>query len=165
METELPPISSVSSLPTEARAAILDSLFEPSTALHTLTVSLLHEQTFSSYDELIARVGKQLTSLAESSSTSDKEWLDKILEAHPRLGEKNISSVQSQAEQSQLKTADQGEADELLKLNDEYERTFNGEIWAAKVVNMPVAEHEEQDCDMCIYRFFSDQPQEDQADG
>lgn len=131
METQLPPISSVPSLPTEARAAVLDYLFEPSTALHTLSVSLLHEQTFHSYDELIASIGKQLTSLAGSSSTSDKEWLDKILEAHPRLGEKNVSSVQSEAEQKQLRTTDEGEADELRMLNEEYERTFSGKYGAA----------------------------------
>ncbi|KAI9790733.1 MAG: hypothetical protein M1816_004874 [Peltula sp. TS41687] len=133
MPTPLPPISTVSSLPTEARASILDQLFEPSTALHTLSISLLHEQSFSSYDELIASIGQQLQSLAESGSTSDKEWLDKILEAHPRLGEKNVHSEQSQAEQKQLQlpttmTGKEGEAeaDELVKLNGEYEKTFDG---------------------------------------
>lgn len=80
-------------------------------------------------------------SLAETSSTRDKEWLDKILEAHPRLGEKKVSSVQSQAEQSQLKATDDGEAGELLRLNDEYERTFNGNLWVARVIDID-ANHE-----------------------
>ncbi|KAK5131287.1 hypothetical protein LTR04_004927, partial [Oleoguttula sp. CCFEE 6159] len=123
---KLPSIASVSSLPTEARAAILDALFEPCVALHTLSVELLQTQKFKSYDDLVADIGVQLTELAESSSTSDAEWLEKILGAHPRLGAKKVDSAQSQAEQAQLNTGGAEEADQLRQLNEEYERTFPG---------------------------------------
>jgi len=67
-----------------------------------------------------------LTDLSESPSTSDTEWLDKILGAHPRLGEKKVDSAQSQAEQAQLNTRGEEEATKLRNLNAEYEKTFPG---------------------------------------
>ena len=123
--SKLPPINQVPSLPTDTRAEILDLLFEPSTQLHTLSVPLLHEETFSSYNDLIAAVGLQLTDLSESASTSDTEWLHDILGSHPRLGAKKVDSAQSQAEQAQL----QGSGDEvkqLQSLNEEYEKKYPG---------------------------------------
>ncbi|KAE9370490.1 hypothetical protein N431DRAFT_492571 [Stipitochalara longipes BDJ] len=123
---QLPPISDVPTLSTIERAAVLDALFEPCTALHTLSLNLLHTETFDSYNDLIASVGVQLTDLSESPSTSDTEWLDKILGAHPRLGEKKVESAQSQAEQAQLNTGDEEEATKLRDLNAEYEKTFPG---------------------------------------
>lgn len=121
----LPPIAAVHRLSTEERAAILDLLFEPSTQLHSLSVPLLHENTFQSYLDLIAAVGLQLTHLANSSSASDLEWLESILGSHPRLGVKKVDSALSQAEQAQL----QGNAEEtelLRSLNAEYEEKFPG---------------------------------------
>ena len=123
---QLPPISGIPALTTTERAAILDALFEPCTALHTLSVDLLHSKPFDSYDDLIADVGAQLTHLSESPSTSDTEWLDKILGAHPRLGEKKVESAQSQAEQAQLNTGGEEEAAKLRSLNEDYESTFTG---------------------------------------
>ncbi|TVY57909.1 putative allantoinase 1 [Lachnellula cervina] len=123
---QVPPISGVPALSTIERAAVLDALFEPCTALHTLSLDLLHTETFESYNDLIASVGVQLTDLSESSSTSDTEWLDKILGAHPRLGEKKVESAQSQAEQAQLNTGGAEEATKLRSLNEEYERKFPG---------------------------------------
>ncbi len=96
--SKLPPIQRVPSLSTEERAAILDLLFEPSNQLHTLSVPLIHEQKFSSYADLIAAVGVQLTDLSESASTSDTQWLQDILGSHPRLGAKKVDSAQSQAD-------------------------------------------------------------------
>ena len=64
--------------------------------------------------------------LSESPSTSDIEWLDKILGAHPRLGEKKVESAQSKAEQAQLNTGSEEEAAKLRDLNAEYEKTFPG---------------------------------------
>jgi 2-oxo-4-hydroxy-4-carboxy--5-ureidoimidazoline (OHCU) decarboxylase len=122
---QLPTISSVPSLSTEERAHILDLLFEPSTQLHTLSVPLLHEKTFSSYDDLIAAVGVQLTELSDSASTSDSQWLESILGSHPRLGAKKVDSAQSQAEQAQLQGSGE-EAESLRKLNEEYEDKFPG---------------------------------------
>lgn len=122
---KLPPIADIMALPTKDRAAILDLLFEPSTQLHTLSVPLLHEKRFESYADLISAVGVQLTDLAESASSSDTEWLESILGSHPRLGAKKVESAQSQAEQAQLQgTAD--ETEQLLALNEEYERKYPG---------------------------------------
>lgn len=122
---QLPSISVVPSLSTVDRAAILDHLFEPCTSLHTLSVSLLRETSFDSYDDLISGIGRQLAQLAGSASTSDAKWLESILAAHPRLGQGNIDSAQSRAEQAQLKS-NAYEAEALAKLNTEYEQTFPG---------------------------------------
>ena len=122
----LPPISSIPTLTTTERAAILDMLFEPCTALHTLSVEHLHEETFESYNALIASIGKQLTELQHSISTSDTEWLDKILAAHPRLGEKKVDSAQSRGEQAGLNTDGEEETEQLRELNKEYEEKFPG---------------------------------------
>lgn len=126
MSPALPPVPSVPSLSTAERAAILDILFEPCVQLHTLSVSLLHEKHFDSYDDLVAGIGMQLMELSESKSTSDTEWLEKILSAHPRLGEKKVESEQSRAEQAQLNTGGEAEAAQLRDLNEEYEKTFPG---------------------------------------
>lgn len=124
-ESKLPRIDQVPALPTEERAAILDLLFEPSTQLHTLTVPLLHDKMFSSYDDLISAVGVQLTDLSESASTSDTAWVHDILGSHPRLGAKKVDSAQSQAEQAQLQGSGE-EGEQLRLLNDEYEKKFPG---------------------------------------
>ena len=122
----LPPIEGIPALTTIERAAILDSLFEPCTALRTLSLDLLHTETFPSYNDLIASVGVQLADLSESPSRNDTEWLDKILGAHPRLGQKKVESAQSQAEQAQLNTGGEEEATKLRELNEEYEKAFPG---------------------------------------
>jgi 2-oxo-4-hydroxy-4-carboxy--5-ureidoimidazoline (OHCU) decarboxylase len=135
MSTTLPPISAVPSLDTEERAAILDVLFEPCTQLHTLSVSTLREKTFQSYDELAAAVGEQLTTLFESELKSDQEWLDVILNAHPRLGEKKVESELSRQEQAAMRrdavedtraAAEEEEAEQLRRLNAQYETVFEG---------------------------------------
>ena len=125
-EYMLPPITALSSLPTAELAKILDHLFEPSVPLHTLSVDLLRDQRFSSYDDFVASIGLQLTHLAESSSTSDSRWLESILVAHPRLGEKRIDSTQSKAEQAQLASDAENGQDKLSELNALYEQTFRG---------------------------------------
>lgn len=122
----LPPIAGVPALPTIERVSVVDTLFEPCTALHALSLDLLHTKIFESYNDLIASVGVQLIDLSESTLPSDRDWLDKILGAHPRLGEKKVNSVQSQAEQAQLNTGPSEEAERLKSLNEEYEKTFPG---------------------------------------
>jgi 2-oxo-4-hydroxy-4-carboxy--5-ureidoimidazoline (OHCU) decarboxylase len=137
----LPPISYLPSLPTTSRTKILDLLFEPSTALHTLSLPLTTPDSptardFESYDDLIIAIGLQLTELAESTSTSDTEWLDKILGAHPRLGEKKVDSALSRGEQAAMNKASGGEGrsredvekeQEILRaLNEKYESKFPG---------------------------------------
>lgn len=125
----LPPAGIISTLSTIERAAILDVLFEPCTALHTLSVETLQTVKFESYKGLIDHVGAQLYTLSESALASDTDWLDKILAAHPRLGEKKVDSAQSKAEQAQLNTGGQDEAEKLRNLNNEYESTFPGLIY------------------------------------
>lgn len=120
---QLPTVTTIPSLSTSELASILDHLFEPCVPLHTLSVPLLRENSFSSYNDLITGVGMQLTELAESSSTSDTRWLDNILGSHPRLGEKKIDSTQSKAEQAQLTGDSLGEK-RLAELNALYEKTF-----------------------------------------
>ena len=123
---KLPFISVVPTISYAERATILDHLFEPSMPLHTLSVGLLQQQAFSSYDDLISSVGVQLLDLAESSSTSDTQWVNSILEAHPRLGETKIDSAQSQGEQAHLKSGDESDKKNLADLNKLYEDTFPG---------------------------------------
>jgi 2-oxo-4-hydroxy-4-carboxy--5-ureidoimidazoline (OHCU) decarboxylase len=126
----LPPVSSILNVSTTERAAILDALFEPCTALHTLSVELLGTETFASYSALVAAIAQQLTDLQNSISTSDTEWLDKILAAHPRLGEKKVDSEQSRGEQAALNAGGgEEEAEKLRGLNREYEKTFPGLIY------------------------------------
>jgi len=138
--SSLPPIETIPNLSTIERASILDSLFEPCTALHTLSLDLLHTTTFPSYNDLIASVGVQLTDLSESPSTSDTEWLDVILGAHPRLGEKKVESEQSKKEQAQLNTGGEEETRKLRELNEEYERTFPGLRYVVFVNGRPRSE-------------------------
>lgn len=123
----LPCISSVPSLSTERRASILDSLFEPCAQLHTLSVAVLHDEIQPDYSCLILAIGDQLTSLLHSSSTSDSDWLNAILSAHPRLGDEKIDSELSRQEQTQLQQGDGAEESEgLADLNRKYEDTFPG---------------------------------------
>jgi len=124
----LPSISTLPSLDTEERAQVLDTLFEPCLQLHTLSVSLLRESTFSSYDELIGAVGKQLTALCDSNLESDSRWLDAILSAHPRLGEKQAGTLSehSRKEQAQMNQGGSEEAARLAEMNAEYEAKFPG---------------------------------------
>lgn len=121
----LPPIEGVSELGTEGRVQILDLLFEPCRQLHTLSVESLKENTYASYDELVGDVGRQLQVLYNSDLASDEKWLDEILAAHPRLGEKKVDSEQSRAEQAQLQGSS-AEAEKLAGLNESYEKTFPG---------------------------------------
>ena len=122
----LPPISTLPTLDAEERAQFLDTLFEPCTQLHTLSVSLLHEQKFPSYNDLIDAVGGQLQELHRSNLESDHKWLEAILSAHPRLGEKKVDSEQSRKEQAQMNQGGSEEAETLAELNRNYEEKFPG---------------------------------------
>ena len=122
----LPAVTTVPSLPTSELATLLDHLFEPCIPLHTLCLEPLRNKTFATYDQLITSVGIQLQELAESSSASSLQWLDSILGAHPRLGQKKIDSAQSKEEQVQLALSVGSDPDKLADLNALYERTFPG---------------------------------------
>ncbi|KAM5448396.1 hypothetical protein MaudCBS49596_005486 [Microsporum audouinii] len=115
----------------EKQTAVLDILFEPSEALHDLAVPLL-QTPFNSYSELIDCVGAKLHQLAEraASDDSDKQVLYDILGSHPRLGASKATHLSdfSKLEQANLSTPGEGgeEAQQLKKLNEEYEKTFPG---------------------------------------
>jgi 2-oxo-4-hydroxy-4-carboxy--5-ureidoimidazoline (OHCU) decarboxylase len=151
---KLPPISSLPSLPYQTRAQILDLLFEPCHALHTLALPLTSPtsattgssttEPFTSYDDLIIAVGTSLNALTDSTSSSDRQWLDTILAAHPKLGEKKVDSVLSRAEQAAMAAASasqddtsKAEAEELARLNDEYETAFPGLRYVVFVAGRP----------------------------
>ena len=121
----LPPIEALPTLSVENRAEILDLLFEPCDELHSLSIDMLRNKRHS-YAELIEDVGAQLNELAGSDSSKDMESLDRILGAHPRLGQKKVDSKQSQAEQAHIKAASEEESRQLAALNAEYEHTFPG---------------------------------------
>ena len=106
---------------------------------------MLRDKLFASYDELAAAVGAQLIELSESGLKSDQDWLDVILNAHPRLGEKKVESELSRREQAAMNSSGAGtggspggaggpseaeaaeaEAEELRRLNAQYEATFEG---------------------------------------
>ena len=120
----LPATDRISELSTAERAQILDVLFEPCTQLHTLSVEKLQEEHFVNYNALIDYIGLQLSSLLVSKLESDRKWLDTILAAHPRLGEKKVESEQSQQEQAQLNQGGLAEAEKLAALNKAYEDAF-----------------------------------------
>lgn len=122
----LMPISSVPSLSTEQRAELLDTLFEKCTQLHTLSVSDLHNESFTSYADLINYVRNQLVELNQSDLESDAKWLEAILSAHPRLGEKKVDSAMSRQEQAGLKDEKVEETEKLMELNKKYEEKFPG---------------------------------------
>ncbi|KAK0785273.1 hypothetical protein LTR75_013574 [Friedmanniomyces endolithicus] len=124
----LPPITSLPTSSASQKAQILDLLFEPSTQLHTLSLPLSHNTPFPSYDALISAVGAQLSTLADSSSTSDTQSLESILASHPRLGAKGVESAQSRGEQAGLGLQGEGEREreELRELNEAYEARFPG---------------------------------------
>lgn len=122
----LVPISSVPELSAEQRAEILDTLFEKSTQLHTLSVSVLHDKTFASYADIVAYIREQLLRLHQSNLESDTKWLEAILSAHPRLGEKKVDSAMSKQEQAGLKDENAAETEKLMSLNKQYEDKFPG---------------------------------------
>lgn len=123
--TSLPPISSLPHSPDSTLTSLLDTLFEPSPPLHTLTLPILRSTTFPSYDVLIVAVHAQLSALAASDEPQDIQKLSEILCSHPRLGEKKVESELSRKEQAQLQGGEE-EGKRLEELNGEYERAFPG---------------------------------------
>ncbi|CCX30912.1 Oxo-4-hydroxy-4-carboxy-5-ureidoimidazoline decarboxylase [Pyronema domesticum] len=122
----LPPISALSSSP-EHLQPILDSLFEPSPALHTLVACHL-PRSFDSYDSFADFVASLLFDLTSEVSEGKQQQLLEILSAHPRLGAKKteVLSEHSAKEQASLQAASEEEVRRLGELNKEYEEKFPG---------------------------------------
>jgi 2-oxo-4-hydroxy-4-carboxy--5-ureidoimidazoline (OHCU) decarboxylase len=89
--------------------------------------ALSDQKPYSSYDELITHVGSLLYALCSTASSDpSKKKLHAILGSHPRLGAKKVESAQSKAEQAQLHSGGEAEAEKLRLLNGEYEARFPG---------------------------------------
>lgn len=127
---DLPPLSTIPSLPQETQLRILDTLFEPSPELHKLMIPVLANQTFSSYAALIDAVGGRMSALSAPNSPTDRDVLFGILGSHPRLGRapanpEHLSEL-SKKEQAQLNQGAEEQAEKLRALNAEYEEKFPG---------------------------------------
>jgi 2-oxo-4-hydroxy-4-carboxy--5-ureidoimidazoline (OHCU) decarboxylase len=118
----LPPITTLPHASDDIHKTVLDTLFEPSSTLQALTLPVLRSTPFPSYDILITAIHAQLSALAASDEEQDVKKLAEILSAHPRLGEKKVDSELSRGEQKSL----EGEGEELMALNKEYEDKFPG---------------------------------------
>lgn len=140
MSPNFPSLSVLASLSENEQFRVLDTLFEPSSELHTLMSPSLKSGHFSTYTELADSVGSQLKSLSMSQSSTDKQILMKILGSHPRLGrppptsnsDNNKMAAEplselSRKEQKNLNTTTPDKQAELLSLlNHEYEQKFPG---------------------------------------
>ncbi len=128
----LPDVSTLSTLPSEALSTVLDLLFEPSKDLHALAIPTMRAITFASYNELADTIRDELLAIQQAvhPDPAARQPLLSILGSHPRLGEKKVASAQSAAEQAQLRGTGDGagepEADQLARLNREYEAAFPG---------------------------------------
>ncbi|KXG47377.1 Oxo-4-hydroxy-4-carboxy-5-ureidoimidazoline decarboxylase [Penicillium griseofulvum] len=127
---DLPPPSTIPSLPQETQLRVLDTLFEPSPELHKLMIPVLANQTFSSYTNLIDAVGGRMSALSAPNSPTDRDVLFGILGSHPRLGRapanpEHLSEL-SKKEQAQLNEGAEEQAEKLRALNAEYEEKFPG---------------------------------------
>lgn len=119
--TSLPDIACLSTLSAEDQTKVLDALFEPSPAIHSLILPSISAASFQSYDDFITHCHKLFEDLVNDST--NKTELHSIIGSHPRLGAKKVESAQSAAEQAQLQS---GDATELAALNAEYEARFPG---------------------------------------
>ncbi|KAJ4392307.1 hypothetical protein N0V93_005932 [Gnomoniopsis smithogilvyi] len=128
MAPTLPDVTTLATLPEATLISVLDLLFEPSEDLHTLAIPTLRSITFATYPELIDTLRDQLLAIAQSvqSDSSARKPLLAILGSHPRLGAKKVESAQSAAEQAQLQSGAESEAEKLAALNREYEEKFPG---------------------------------------
>lgn len=126
MVTRLPPAERLRTLTAEELHQLLDVLFEPSPELHAVSSSLLGDERVFDYDVLLERIYLILHDLLQSEVVNDTVRLDRILQAHPRLGEKKVESAQSQAEQAQLHSSDDQSSEELSAMNAIYEDKFDG---------------------------------------
>jgi len=128
---KLPPILEFHTCSDLTQTDVLDTLFEPSPAIHATLIPVIRTAVYSTWPDLIDACQIRLLSLATSTPTSSPDpTLLSVLGSHPRLGEKKITSEQSAAEQANLQSDggkdSNAEAEELARLNRQYEETFPG---------------------------------------
>lgn len=130
--TILPEIEHFHTCSDQMQTSVLDTLFEPSPAIHATLLPVIRTAEYSTWDDLIDVCQIRLLSLASSNSlatpsTRPSPTLLSILGSHPRLGEKKIESEHSKAEQASVQNgADSEQEEELDRLNQLYEETFPG---------------------------------------
>ncbi|KAK8032352.1 hypothetical protein PG990_002086 [Apiospora arundinis] len=140
----LPPIASLSTAPIKTQLAVLDTLFEPSTELHTIVLPTLRpkrapaasdgghdaesapppESPFASYAALIQHVGSLMASLSSQSSSSSPSSVpgsqqQKKKKLHGILGSHprlGAKKVESAQSQAEQAQLNQGGAEEAEKL-------------------------------------------------
>ncbi|PFH57852.1 hypothetical protein XA68_14471 [Ophiocordyceps unilateralis] len=135
---QLPAISDLRYCSEPEQTAVLDLLFEPSAAIHTVLVPVIKSDDFPSYPKLISACHRSLVSLAGENRG---EKLLAVVGSHPRLGAANIDSAQSAAEQASLGGGGgQDEATALAALNAEYEARFPGLRYVVFVNGRPRAD-------------------------
>lgn len=126
--SKLPPILDFHTCTDLVQTDVLDTLFEPSPAIHATLLPVIRTAEYSSWPDLIDACQIRLLSLATSTPTSSPDpTLLSVLGSHPRLGEKKIESAHSAAEQANIqKGASDAQEAELARLNREYEEAFPG---------------------------------------
>ncbi|BFZ57359.1 hypothetical protein PYCC9005_004411 [Savitreella phatthalungensis] len=110
----------------------IDWLFEPSRDLRILLTRdeaafVVEAPDGHATQDLITYVGNVLR------RQLGKPELDRILNSHPRLGEKHVESEASQREQAKLRDS----ATQLQQLNQEYEARFPGLRYVVFVAGRP----------------------------
>ncbi|KAL2127726.1 hypothetical protein VTI74DRAFT_10255 [Chaetomium olivicolor] len=145
--TATPFLPAITSLPTLSDAAVtatLDLLFEPSADLHALALPTIRTLSFASYDDLISTLRTQLLDIAAAigDDSEAKRRLHSILGSHPRLGEKKREQLSgfSREEQRHLQQQEEEHAEELARLNREYEERFPGLRYVVWVNGRPRAD-------------------------
>lgn len=123
MAQSLPHISDLRKLPEDTQTQTLGLLFEPSPGVFSTLLPVIKNAKYTSYPDFINACRVGLYDLkAKSTPENPNQTLLSVVGSHPRLGSKKVDSAQSAAEQANL----QGEGEQLLALNQEYEEKFPG---------------------------------------
>ncbi|KAK6200443.1 Oxo-4-hydroxy-4-carboxy-5-ureidoimidazoline decarboxylase [Scheffersomyces amazonensis] len=148
----LPPIESLGTISRQKQVDTLGLLFEPCETLSTFIIDNILSTSigtqFKSYREFIEATRRVLLEFlykAEQDSITANSPIDnrisKIIAAHPRLGgSSKVTNTElsqhSSAEQKSLQGSRE-EAEQLIRLNDEYEQTFPGLRYVVFVNSRP----------------------------
>lgn len=125
MSYSLPPASQLHELPVDQQKETLGHLFEPCETLSTFIIETVLSRRVASYHELIESTRSELIKFL--STDEENPAVAKIIAAHPRLGpaKNQTLSLHSTSEQKSL-AGTKEESQQLLNLNEEYERVFPG---------------------------------------
>ncbi|CAI5758367.1 unnamed protein product [Candida verbasci] len=119
--SSLPSIQEFNQLEIDDKFKIVDQLFESCDTLKDYIKDTL-TKNFQSYKQLIEIVRILLLSLVNSK---DETRVNKIIAAHPRLGEPKVN-LSEHSSNEQRSIDDPETVAKLRELNDKYEATFPG---------------------------------------